>query len=251
MLEMTTATTVDLAHSAARHGAGLFETIRAENGHPLLLDLHMHRLAKGAAFLGMKPPPTTGQMLDFLLCETELALHPVCAIRLLAVDRSILVCVNTWTPPPEDAVIMLSHVVTRFSASPLNHFKTLSYLENLLLHREAEAHRVFESIALNETGHLTDGGRTNVFLVKGDRIITPPERDGCLPGVVRRALLDARMAEEVSVGVREIKEAEGIFLTSALREIMPVQDVVGVGPKDPHHPLIRSVQDAYREIRKR
>ena len=64
--------------------------------------------------------------------------------------------------------------MTRRSANPLNRFKTMAYLENLLLTREAEDRALYEVVALNESGRLTDGGRTNLFLVTGDEILTPP-----------------------------------------------------------------------------
>ncbi len=116
----------------------------------------------------------------------------------------------------------------RSSGSPLNRFKTLSYLENRLLHREAEAQGWFEALALNERGQLTDGGRTNVVLVLEGQALTPPVQDGALPGIARRVLLEAGLAREASLEPRDLESAEGVFLVNALRGWIGVRG--GEGP---------------------
>ena len=69
MLELLTDTRIDLARSGARHGEGLFETLRVRDGAPLRLAAHLERLAAGARFLGLEPPPPLVQVQAFLAAE--------------------------------------------------------------------------------------------------------------------------------------------------------------------------------------
>jgi len=155
------------------------------------------------------------------------------------VDESLIVFVAPWTPSrPARIDIGLSQRGARRSTNPLNRFKTMAYLENLLLTREAEDRALFEVIALNELGHLTDGGRTSLFLVSGDRLLTPPLADGALPGIARGVILGAGLAEEASLTPEDLQQAESVFLTNALNGVVPVYGVESGPPKDPRHPLL-------------
>ncbi len=239
MLELTTDTRIDLARSAARHGSGVFETIRIRHGRVLRLEAHLARLAHGTAFLGMDVPPDSYDVETFLESCTDCARLSSGVLRLLAVDDRMMVSLAAWEPSrPRRIDIGIGTRIVRRSSNPLNRFKTMAYLENLLLAREAEDRALFEVIAKNESGHLTDGWRTNLFLVAGNRLLTPPTSDGPLPGIARGLLLDAGLAEEGALDGEDLLRAQAVFLTNALHGVVPVNGVEGSSPKDVRHPLI-------------
>src|SRR5208337_2572755 len=98
MLEPVTDPLIDLARSAARHGAGLFETICIRRGRALRLDAHLARLADGAAFLGMDAPPEIDVVHAFLKERTNCAQLSSGVLRLLAVDERLIVFASAWEP---------------------------------------------------------------------------------------------------------------------------------------------------------
>jgi branched-chain amino acid aminotransferase len=228
MLELLTGASVDLAHSAARHGAGLFETIRIRDGVPRRLEAHLERLTLGAAFLGMAPPPPAEAVRAFLARHTSCPTLDCGVLRLVAVDGQLHVTIAPWAPEEASpTLVAVSRQGRRFSGSPLNWFKTLSYLENLLLTREAARRHLFEVIALNEAGRLTDGGRTTLFLVLDGELLTPAVADGALPGVARRVLLEAGLAREAHLEPGALARVEAALLTNALRGALPVHGLEG------------------------
>ena len=223
MLELTLETRVDLARSDARHGLGLFETIRIQDGTPHWLELHLERLATGCAFLGLEAPPDAEAVREFL------SSHRLCThlergiLRLIAADGALRAFAGPMDgTSPQSASLGLSAETVRFSGNPLNRFKTLSYLENLRLSREASRRGLFEVVALNERGHLSDGGRTSLFLLRKGRLLTPPVTEGALPGIARRLLLEAGLASELPLDREDLERAEGILLANALRGAIPV-----------------------------
>jgi branched-chain amino acid aminotransferase len=238
MLELLSGVGTDLAHSGARFGEGLFETIRVQDGLPLRLAAHLERLAAGARYLGLEPPPGLETVLAFL-GGTGCPGLASGVLRLLAVDRSLQVSVAPWQPSrPARIRLGLSREFRRTSSSPLNRFKTLSYLENRLLAREAERRGLFEVIAPNESGRLSDGSRTSLFLVLGGRLLTPPVTDGALPGVARRCLLEAGLAEQAPLTPADLRRAEAALLSNALQGAVPVHELEGRGPLDADHGLL-------------
>ena len=183
MLNLTTNTCVDLARSSARHGAGLYESIRIRHGRALRLEEHLARLAHGAAFLGLEAPPDLDEVETFLDRRTDCACLASGLLRLLAVDEALMVSACPWEPShPTRIDIALAGRICRRAAHPLNRFKTLACLENLLLRREADDRALFEVIALNEAGRLTDGSRMSLFLVQGEVVLTPAVQDGAFSG---------------------------------------------------------------------
>ncbi len=220
MLALSLEHTLDLGRSDARHGYGCFETIRVQDGAARWLDLHLERLAGGCAFLGLEAPPNEATVADFLAPH----LPERGVLHLTAVDGQLLV--RTASAPASVAgpvAMAIAEDMVRFSGSPLTRFKTLSYLENRLLHREAALLGCFDVVALNEGGRLTDGGRTSLFLVKNGDVLTPDEVDGALPGIARRVLLEAGLAEEAPLTPQDLREAEGVFLANALRGVVVVR----------------------------
>jgi len=249
MLELTLDTSLDLAASAARHGAGVFETIRVVAGSPQRLEAHLARLCAGTAFLGMEAPPSAQVLEGFLRAHTSCPELASGVLRLVAVDQRLMLFLAPWRAQlPERVGIGLSYKITRWSASPLNHFKTLSYLENLLLAREAQERGLFEVVALNEAECLTDGGRTNLFLVKQGELLTPRASDGALPGVVRAALLAAGLAKETSLGIEDLETSEAIFLTNALQGVVPVHAVEDGQALRVDHPLALAAQECLQSV---
>jgi len=228
MLELSADTQVDLRGSGIRHGMGLFETIRVQEGEPRWLELHLERLAGGCAFLGMAAPPQAATVRAFLTVHGECASVGQGVLRLIAADGFLRVFVEPLPPAlPASVELGRSLETVRFSGNPLNRFKTLSYLENLRLAEEARRRGLFEVLALNEQGHLSDGGRTSLFVVLGGRIWTPPVGEGALPGIARRVLLEARLAAEATLTWQDLEAAESVFLANAMRGVILVGRVEG------------------------
>ncbi|WP_437647648.1 aminotransferase class IV [Sorangium sp. So ce362] len=122
--------------------------------------------------------------------------------------------------------------------------KISNYLESLLALREARAAGAHEALILDPSGHVVEGTTSNVFLVErrpparegaqeaGHLLITPPREAGILVGITRANVID--VAGELGIPVccepvtmARLLAAEEVFITSSLREIVPVVRVDG------------------------
>ncbi|NNK83474.1 MAG: aminotransferase class IV, partial [Flavobacteriaceae bacterium] len=69
---------------------------------------------------------------------------------------------------------------------------------------------------------------SNIFLVKGNTVKTPPLSDGCLKGVMRKQILDILKALpeyeilEESISPFELQKADELFLTNVINGIQPI-----------------------------
>ncbi|CFN83717.1 Probable branched-chain-amino-acid aminotransferase [Bordetella pertussis] len=82
---------------------------------------------------------------------------------------------------------------------------------------------MFDLLYLNQHGELCEGSRSNVYLELGGRWYTPPIASGCLPGVQRAELIDQGKVQERTLTMSDLRSAESIRLSNALRGWIEVQ----------------------------
>jgi branched-chain amino acid aminotransferase len=95
--------------------------------------------------------------------------------------------------------------------------------------RQAGAH---EALILDAAGRIAEGTTSNVFIVRGQTLITPPDDAGILLGITRAKIIELAPRVGLSVQlstliVSDVTSADEVFLSSSLREIMPVVRVDG------------------------
>lgn len=114
--------------------------------------------------------------------------------------------------------------------------KSISLLPNVLLRQQATDAGAYEAILIRD-GYLTEGAASNVFVVIGGVICTPPLGPYLLPGITRDLVLELcdrhRMRYQVrQISEKELQGAEEIWLTSSSREILPVVALNGIALGD-------------------
>jgi branched-chain amino acid aminotransferase len=91
-----------------------------------------------------------------------------------------------------------------------------------------------EALILDAQGRVIEGATSNVFAVRADGVLcTPPESAGILLGITRQVVLDvaAELGFDIelkSLPLAEVKAASELFISSSIREILPVVSVDGV-----------------------
>ncbi|MDT0619109.1 D-amino acid aminotransferase [Salinisphaera sp. P385] len=109
--------------------------------------------------------------------------------------------------------------------------KSTALLANVLLAGDAHANDANEAILVRD-GRLTEGASSNVFVVSGGTLATPPLEAAILPGITRARVLSLAAANDIPVAQRrvetgELRAADEIWLTSSTREIFPVTRLDG------------------------
>ena len=77
-----------------------------------------------------------------------------------------------------------------------------------------------EALLLNRAGRIADATRHSVFLAQQDRLLTPPIRDGALPGVLRASLIAEGRAVEAELTLAQLESGRW-FLGNSLRGLRP------------------------------
>jgi branched-chain amino acid aminotransferase len=112
---------------------------------------------------------------------------------------------------------------TRNEHGALAGVKSISYAENIRALGYAAERQASEAIFLNTAAHVCEGSGTNIFLVFGNTIITPPLSAGPLAGITRELIMEWSSVEEQDLTLTEAMRADEVFLTSSMRDIQGIE----------------------------
>lgn len=265
---------ISASDGAFLHGAGLFETMRAENGCVFHLDRHLDRLQSSAADL-LKPIERSelpkkdvfGELLkrnEMLTARVRLTVTPGpmrSRTEGPAAPLNVLISATKLAGyPPEQYQTGVAVIVCPFKQSPsdpLAGHKTTAYLPRLLGLRQAQKVGCMEALWFTTENYLAEGSISNVFIVTKGTLRTPPLETPVLPGIARATALEIAAdagipTKEEPLNINDLLDADEVILTNAVMQVMPVikvekHDVGGGKPG----PIAQQLLEAYRVLVKR
>jgi branched-chain amino acid aminotransferase len=228
------------------HGDGVFEVFRTYDGAPFRLADHLSRLARGCSVARIDLPWS----LDALAAEVRSALaaagHTESHVRLVVTRgrggggprirgderaRRLLIVSPLRLPSEAEYARGLS-VALVVAAAPMDAMglagtKTLSYLRQALALEVARGRGAEDALLLNDRGDVLEGATSNVVVVRGGALRSPPASAGVLPGITWDTVAGLARAEGMAVEARmlaprDVYDADELMLLSSVRGVMPV-----------------------------
>ncbi|EIM30907.1 aminotransferase class IV [Microvirga lotononidis] len=222
----------DLRDRGLLLGDGLFETLAVANGRAFMLDAHLDRLLAGAAALNI---PVDREALRRPVEDLTAALPEGGIIRLTltrgAGPRGLRLPIHQqptvfaaasapWSPNPTAAEVRLATArIRRNSSSPTSRYKTLAYLDNVLAVQEALDQGADDALLLAVGGQVACTSAGNIFIIEGERLLTPSLDNGVLPGITRALVLNVLAPElglipqEVNLPKDSLFQADAVLLS--------------------------------------
>jgi branched-subunit amino acid aminotransferase/4-amino-4-deoxychorismate lyase len=206
---------------ALLRGSAAFETLRVHDGRPFLLAEHLERWRRSAAALAL-PPADDVESLVAKVAEGDGVL------RLYRTSHDVVV---TFAPLPDglDEERARGLRLQTFDPGPpaaLEGVKATSYAAAFAARREAEADGADEALFVSG-GAVLECATANIWWRTGDALFTPAVRPGVLPGVTRGFICAREPVREGEFPLAELLRADEAFVTSSIREVMPVVEVDG------------------------
>ena len=88
---------------------------------------------------------------------------------------------------------------------------------------------VYEIILVDKNGFITEGSRSNIFMIKNNTIITPP-LSCVLPGITRSLIFSICSAQNIriieeKIHISKLDEFDGMFISGTSPKILPIQKI--------------------------
>lgn len=207
-----------------RRPLSLIETLRyAPDEGFTRLPLHLARMARSAAAFGI---PFGDEAAKRALRAAAGSCSGPTRIRLELKEGGALECKAQPLAMPASREVWTYAIAERRVQSGdqlLRHKTSWRELHDSEFEQLSELLGCDEVIFLNERDEITEGGRSNIFLKFGGRLITPALSCGVLDGCLRRALLDDPSArcEEGVLHEADLARADAVYLGNSLRGLVP------------------------------
>ena len=230
------------------YGDSVYEVLRTSGGRAVDLEPHLERLRRSAAMIELAMPGP--DELGAAIAETLAAAgNPESYLRIIVTRGGgpitldireperpslVLIAAPLVLPPAElysrgaSLAIVGVERTSRRAVDPA--VKSGNYLNNIMALAEAKRAGAYEAIMCNPDGRVAEGSTSNLFVVRGGRVTTPPLATGILSGITRMRLIDLARAAGVTVEEGELRPddvrgADEVFITSSIRGVMPVHQV--------------------------
>lgn len=259
---------VSVTDSGFLYGAGLFETMRSRNGVVFRLEDHLERLFSSARALSIPHPYEKGHLREAIgkvlqanqLADARLRLTLTKGPLTTPQEQrrpTLLVTATEFRPYPAEyyqtGVLATLCPFRQNAADPTCGHKTTSYYPRLLALDMAHQKRAAEALWFTTDNRLAEGCISNIFLVKSSILYTPLLETPVLAGIARRTV--RQLARQQSVELMEkdlyisdVLEADEVFLTNVIMEVLPVIDVerhtVGDGKVGP---VTKRLREGFRQ----
>ncbi|HDI10328.1 MAG TPA: branched-chain-amino-acid transaminase [Euryarchaeota archaeon] len=259
------------------YGDGVFEGIRVYNGLIFKLREHIERLYKSAKHIKLEIPIEKEEMINRVVEAVKKNGFKDAYIRLIVTrgigdlgldprkcpKPSIVIIVQPMGPllgkeAQEKGAKAIISSIRRIPTDCLSaEIKSLNYLNSILARIEANEAGAHEAIMLDKRGFVSEGTGDNVFIVKDNKIITPPNTAGILEGITRNRVMELgrELGYEVSeeeITVHDLYTADEVFLTGTAAEIVPVVEINGrkIGNGRPG-PVTKRLMEEFKKITQR
>lgn len=210
------------------NGIVVYETLRVYDGKPFAVEEHYKRLINSLSYVGREND------ISFTVFLKEIEKH-------LSFDRVKIYCIinkdvsiyskgeNIENSNVDDNIkIDISNIRHADPLAIPPNFKSLARADLFLARINKKDN--YDVILLGDKGQVCEGSFSNVFLISGDKIITPSVESGILEGITRKYVIDMLHelgydVEERFVDLKELFFADEIFLTHTSRGIVPVNNI--------------------------
>jgi len=252
-------------------GDGVYELIPVYSRVPFRMDEHLARLERSLAAVRIRNPYSRAEWRDIILqlvakqsFEDQGVYFQVTrgvARRDHAFPKdsapTVFVMSNPLVNPPQELVergaAAVSAVDDRWHRCDI---KSISLIGNCLLRQVSADAGAAETILFRD-GNLTEASASNVFVVKGGVILSPPKSNLILPGITYDVIAEIAQAAGLPLEYRNVSEAEvrgadEVWITSSSKEVLAIvtldgKPVAGGRPG----PVFRRVYALYQEFKQK
>lgn len=249
-------------------GHGAFETFRTYHRHPHHLKEHVKRLDHSARSIGIELNESLEEIEKIIETLIENSPYLELTIRLISTKgitedgitpirkSSLIILTKAFNPFPDKYYTNGIRTITTDATRTLPKIKTLHYLPAILSLEKAKKQGCDEAIYVNKKQELLEGTRCNFFAFKEGSLITC-NSDEIFFGYTRQLLLKKASShfpiQLRSLHIDEIPDIEEAFITSSLKEIVPVVSIddhpIGNGKPGPHtHALMSLFREVFLEL---
>jgi branched-chain amino acid aminotransferase len=235
----------------------IYEVVRLINGKILFLEDHLDRFYNSLNYTGLKNNYARKEILDqlgLLIRENQIKSgnirFEVIVNHITKVQEFLAYFIAHSYPTEEQYKNGVAVAITEaFRNNPHAKRQHSSLLEtvNHIIQKE----KVYEVIMIHPGDYVTEGSRSNLFMIKDNRVLTSPEKD-ILPGITRKYILQVCEnlhieCEEKRITRNELFSMDALFITGTSPKVLSISNIADKN-FDVNHPMLRSIMKEFDSL---
>ncbi len=226
---------ISIDNLAYQFGLGAFTTILAKNNKIYFFDDHYHRLQTTCKQLGLTFTLSKTQCLQVLWQLMKKNKLPESQLKIM-VSSQIAILIKPHQPLPqkiyEKGATLFYDPQWQHPQSFLSMHKTTSYAVYYLAKQAALKNKALDCILTNNNHEILECATANIFIIKGNKIITPPVASGILPGIIRNRIFKVCKKGKIPIHEKKLtwhllQNADTVFVSNSLKGIVPITKIMG------------------------
>ena len=223
---------------------GVFETILIEE-RPFFLKEHIERINKASIKLGINNKLNLEEVERFI----EKNNFKFCVLKIVVSEKNIIATTREIMYNSKDYIngfkLLVSNV-QRNTTSIFPYIKSTAYIENMIEREKSISAGYNDALFLNEKGFISECSTSNIFFVKNEKIFTPKVSCGLLNGIIRDWVIKNYEVIESEFELKDLLNAQEVFITNSVVGIMSVYKINEVSYKDDK--ITKKIRENYLKV---
>ncbi|EPY2283069.1 aminotransferase class IV [Clostridium sporogenes] len=242
--------------SFLKEGKSLYEVIRIIDRAPLFLKSHLERFYNSAKLEGLNLWLDEEEIKEKINRLIEINKVSIGNIKLVfnfnKRKNNNFLCYFLKHNYPEDIEYKRGVKTILYHGERENpNAKVINMDFRKIVGEKIKEEKAYEAILVDRNGYITEGSKSNIFMIKDGKVITAPI-EKVLPGITRQNIIDVcknlnLKVEEEKVHYKDIGKLEGLFISGTSPKVLPIKSVDEIEFKSSENKLILSIIESYNK----
>ncbi|MBI6872749.1 aminotransferase class IV [Clostridium aciditolerans] len=236
-------------------GKSLYEVIRIIDGKPLFLNRHLNRLENSCNItdlqIWLSKDEIKNKICELIGSNNTSIGNVKIVFKFDNVNSFFAYFVKHHYPSDEDYKNGVNTILYHGERENPN-AKIINMNFRAAVDKEIKEKNAYEAILVNRKGYITEGSKSNIFMIKGNSVITAPLVD-VLPGITRAVIME--LCSEIGLEVLEknvhyieVKDLDGLFISGTSPKVLPISRVDNIEFDSVNNKAILEIMKKYNEV---
>lgn len=244
-------------------GKSLYEVMRISDGMPIFLMEHLDRLYDSAKIMKYNLSITRDEIINEILKLIYKNKAQVGNIKLVInyspsdekcnnkndFNEKVLLYFMPHAYPLKEQYVEGVKTITYHGERSNPNAKVINSVFRDKVNEQIKNKDVYEAILVDDEGYITEGSKSNIFMVEGSTVITSKVAN-VLPGITRQFVIKTCeklniVFEEKNIHERDLESLTGLFISGTSPNVLPIKNVDEFSFDSSKNPIINSIMKKF------
>lgn len=228
----------------------IYEVLRVIEGKPIFLESHYRRMENSFELIGEDFPLSYEKISSgiYELIKHEDKLEGNIKITYEVYGRELKIFFIEHSYPSKEMYEKGVKTILYFGERENPNAKIVNDSFREKVNKEIRENDAYEAILVNSKGQITEGSKSNIFMVRGNKLLTSPV-NAVLPGITRGEVISLAKklkieVEEIEYRYLDINKLDGMFISGTSPKVLPINQVNDINI-NANNRIIRNLMEAY------